>query len=98
MECFEQKFNCFEQSKLLKYEGVTVEESWNNEGFQTKMDTLQGADIDIDKPFWDKQIDENLFVKWNKIPKSDQKKLQKYIIKEDNIQFKLEKEKEMYLE
>ena len=34
MECFEQKSNCFEQSKLLKYEGVTVEESWNNEGLK----------------------------------------------------------------
>ena len=88
--------DCYFKQTKLKYEGVTVEESWNNEGFQTKVDTLMGSDIDIGKPFWDKQIEENHFVKWNKIPLDDQKKIKKYIIQEDNDQFELEKERKMY--
>ncbi len=80
----------------LRFQGVTIPTSWNTEDFQTRADTLSGAGVDIDKPFWKKQIDKNFFVNWDKIPQVDKRKLAKKIKEWDDEQYQLEKEREEY--
>ena len=89
--------------KKLKYQGTTVEDSWNTESLQTRHQTLSQADIDMGwsgdpNPFW-KNIDTDLkmaSLKFNQLPVNDQKKLSKYIVDEDNDQYEEEKEQKLY--
>lgn len=89
--------------RKLKFQGTTVEDSWNMESLQTREQTLNQAGIDLGwsgepNPFW-KNIDTDFkmaSLKFNQIPVNDQKKLSKYIIDSDNQQYNEQKERESY--
>jgi len=80
--------------KKLPYSKYTVPQDYNTTDFQQRPDILSNAGIDTDNTFWKKQIDENMYVDYEKIPKGkDKRKIRKEIKRSDRENFNVEQER-----
>ena len=80
--------------KKLPYSKYTVPQDYNTTDFQQRPDILSNAGIDTDNTFWKKQIDENMYVDYEKIPKGkDKRSIRKEIKRSDRENFNVEQER-----